>query len=642
MSRKKTKSKAMFAKKSKSSRNKTSLFNRWRRAPKFLRAASFIAVFAAAGATYLFFAHAAAPDPTWNFSQPDPNYSSDTILLKFKDNVPQAVQDKLLARFSAKSKKNIPQLGVKAITVPPEALDAVEQALSHNPAVQFAEKDFIAVAKDTTPNDPCYPIFAEPTYCRNGSIGFPKMQLPKAWDTTTGSAGVAIAIVDSGVAAHPDLVANLGPGYNVLDGSTNANDTLGHGTEVAGAAAEVGNNAVGSVGYCFTCKIMPIKATNSGTFYMSDGAAGMMWAVDHGAKVLNLSFGGTSSSSTMTSAVNYARQHGVVVVASAGNSANSTPSYPAATPGVIGVAASYYDDGDTLAGYSNYGSWVKISATYQPLVSSLTDPSTGAQWGYVPFGGTSATAPEVSGIVGLLRSAKPTATIDQIEQALLNNTDACCGGKIGGGRVNAYKAMLALTGGTTTPPTDTMAPSVNITAPASGAAVSGQISIIVNASDNVSVSKVELLRNGALVGSTSSSPYSFYWDTSTLANGSYIFSAKAYDTAGNVGISSSITVTVNNSAVSVDHTAPTVSISAPANGTTIGNSVTISASANDNVAVTSMEVYVDGVLRGSSTSGSITINKLNTRKLAKGAHTITVKAYDAAANVGQSAVSVNK
>ena len=209
------------------------------------------------------------------------------------------------------------------------------------------------------------------------------------------------------------------------------------------------------------------------------------------------------------------------------------------------------------------------------------------------------------------------------------------------GRINGYKALQALKGGAVTTPPDTTAPAININTPVSGATVSGAISVNVSASDNVGVSRVELYRNGALVGTTSTSPYSFYWDTTTSANGSYTLSAKAYDAAGNVAASSGVVVNVNNTAVISDVVAPTVVVSSPASGATLGSSVTVTASASDNVGVTSMEVYLDGVLRASGTSSTIS-TKLSTRKLASGAHTIVVKAYDAAGNVASSSVQVTK
>jgi hypothetical protein len=161
----------------------------------------------------------------------------------------------------------------------------------------------------------------------------------------------------------------------------------------------------------------------------------------------------------------------------------------------------------------------------------------------------------------------------------------------------------------------------------------------VSASDNVGVSKVELYVDGSLYASTTTSPYDFFLNTSAMTNGSHTLLAKAYDAAGNIGASSTVTITVSNLA---DTVAPAVTISSPANGSTVTKKALISAAGTDNVSVTSMEIYIDGVLKASSTSGSITYTWSINRNVKAGSHTITVKAYDAAGNVGQSSVSVSK
>jgi hypothetical protein len=163
------------------------------------------------------------------------------------------------------------------------------------------------------------------------------------------------------------------------------------------------------------------------------------------------------------------------------------------------------------------------------------------------------------------------------------------------------------------------------------------VSVNVSASDNVGVTKVELRADGSLLATATISPYSFFWDSTTAANGSHSLTATTYDAAGNTS-SASVTVSVSNQS---DTIAPTVTISSPANGSTIGSKVTINASATDNVGVVSMEVYVDGVLKGSSTSGSVSVS-WSSRKATSGSHTILVKAYDAAGNIGQSSVTVTK
>jgi Subtilase family len=137
--------------------------------------------------------------------------------------------------------------------------------------------------------------------------------------------------------------------WNVLKNSSDVTSSSGvHGTYVAGAVALALGNDVGNAGYCPGCRIMPVQVGTDSGPYLSDLASGLTWAADHGARVANMSWAGPSSSSTLTNAVSYARSKGMVVTAAAGNSNCDCPTYPAATPGVIGVAGtSNTDTGST-------------------------------------------------------------------------------------------------------------------------------------------------------------------------------------------------------------------------------------------------------------------------------------------------------
>lgn len=186
-------------------------------------------------------------------------------------------------------------------------------------------------------------------------------------------------------------------------------------------------------------------------------------------------------------------------------------------------------------------------------------------------------------------------------------------------------------------PSDTTAPTVAVSAPANGATVSGTVTVSATASDNVGVTKVEFLVNGTVASTVTTAPYNYSWNTTTSANSTYTLTAKAYDAAGNIGQSTSVSVTVNNQ--TGDTTAPTVSITAPANNATVKGSITISASASDNVKVTKVEFYLDNVLKRTDTSSPFTYS-LNTTSVSDGIHTLTAKAYDAAGNIGESTVTV--
>ena len=181
---------------------------------------------------------------------------------------------------------------------------------------------------------------------------------------------------------------------------------------------------------------------------------------------------------------------------------------------------------------------------------------------------------------------------------------------------------------------DTTAPAVSMTAPANNATVSGTTVLTATASDNVGVSKVEFYRSGVLLTATNVAPYKYSWNTASVANGSYTLVAKAYDNSANVTQSANVAVTVNNAVA--DTTAPTVSVTAPANNATVSGTVTISASASDSVGVSKVEFYVNGALKATDTASPFSYS-WNTTTAANGSYSITTKAYDAAGNVGQSA-----
>jgi len=180
---------------------------------------------------------------------------------------------------------------------------------------------------------------------------------------------------------------------------------------------------------------------------------------------------------------------------------------------------------------------------------------------------------------------------------------------------------------------DTIAPTVGVTTPASGTTVSGTVNVTANATDNVGVTRVEFYVNGALQTTTTSAPYSFNWNTTALAKGSYTLSAKAYDPAGNVAQSTNVAVAVSN-----DATAPTITFLAPTLAYVYGTSTTVSASATDNLGVARMELYIDGLLNSSTNSNSFSVPVAFT----KGVHTITVKAYDSSNNVASATKSINR
>jgi len=274
-----------------------------------------------------------------------------------------------------------------------------------------------------------------------------KMNVPAASAKSTGS-GVTVAVIDTGVdASHPDLAGQVLPGIDIVAGGTTgvATDPNGHGTHVAGTIAALTGNGVGVASVAPGVKILPVRVLNAnGSGYMSDAATGIVWAADHGANVINMSLGSSAQVSAVTNAIAYARSKGVTVVAAAGNSrtSGSPTSYPAADAGVIAVAAT--DSADTVAYYSNQGSYVDVAAPG----SSITNTYPVAMGSYVVMSGTSMASPHVAAEAALLKAYNKSLTPDQIEKAIESTTvDLGTAGKdtdYGYGRIDAAAALAAV------------------------------------------------------------------------------------------------------------------------------------------------------------------------------------------------------
>ncbi len=176
------------------------------------------------------------------------------ILVQPKEGVSELALQTLLAQLGAKQEDVIGQINVRILSVPEPARDRVLEALSHNPNIEFAEPDAL-LEPTLIPNDTYY----------SSAWHLPKVKAPQAWDITTGSSAVTIAILDSGVAAsHPDFAGKLVAGWNFYDNNSNTADVDGHGTMVAGVAAALSNNGIGVTSLAWGCKIMPLRIAEDG------------------------------------------------------------------------------------------------------------------------------------------------------------------------------------------------------------------------------------------------------------------------------------------------------------------------------------------------------------------------------------------
>jgi subtilisin family serine protease len=364
------------------------------------------------------------------------------LVVLFDRGTPESVQDQAV-EGSGTVLARVPALDARVVEVSGPRTRTIHQELLADDAVRAVEVDAVRSVDAVSLNDPFAP--QQPSLDR--------VDLPEAWEYTTGSSSIVIAVVDTGVdGVGPDLTRSrfVSP-INILTGTDHVGDLQGHGTAVASIAAMVGNNGQHGAGGCWSCSIMPVKALSSNGFGLaSDVAIGIVWAVDHGADVVNLSLGGAGSG-IEKGAIDYAESHGVVVVAAAGNDNSTTPNFPAAHATVLGVAASG-SGSDARAPYSNFGSWVKLAA---PGTNAALDAN---GTGMIEVDGTSTAAPVVSGIAGLLLSENPGLTPAQVRSALMSSAADVAYVSSSGGRVDADGALQAIGAGTTSPPGPTTGP----------------------------------------------------------------------------------------------------------------------------------------------------------------------------------------
>lgn len=356
------------------------------------------------------------------------NFSSEQILVKFKPDMALSEAAEIHRQLGGQPKETITDIGVQVVQVPKGRMKEKVKAYSSNPRVAYAEPDFAAEVVDSP--DDSYFVY---------QWGLTKIGAQQAWDVTTSSSTVNIAILDTGVDLdHPDLADKIISNINFSSSGT-GDDVHGHGTHVAGIAAAMTDNGVGVAGLGYTATIMNVKVlddTGSGSY--SDVVSGIIWATDNGAEVINMSLGGSSYSSTLEDAVNYAWSKGVVVVAAAGNSGTTTPFYPAYYPNCIAVAAT--DGNDVKASWSNYGDWVDVAAPGVGIYATLKD----SDYGYKS--GTSMASPHAAGLAALVY----TTITDANDNSYLNDEvrsqiEATCDDigveGIGAGRINATQAV---------------------------------------------------------------------------------------------------------------------------------------------------------------------------------------------------------
>jgi len=388
-------------------------------------------------------------------------------LVRFRASSAPEARVAALARVGAVIDEDLPALDAVRVTLPLTAGDESGLAvlrLARDPAVASAQLD-AAAAVDFTPNDDLY--LTDPTFGL-GQWGLRATQVDRSWDVARGSAAVTVAVIDTGIdAAHPDLAGVALPGAAFVSApdplcdpasAGSPVDDNGHGTHVAGIIAAKAGNGIGVAGAAFGVRVLPVKALDcTGSGLLSDVAQGIVWATDHGARIINISLGSSADVFVLHDAVRYAVAHGVLVVGAAGNCGTpsvrcpvlNAPQYPGAYPETLAVAAT--DPADEHPSFSNVSPYVGISAPGLTIWSTIpTYPTTlsrtlPANPGYAAFSGTSQAAPLVAAIAALVLGHEPGLTVAAVTDRLKRSADDLGvpgpDPVFGAGRVNALRAV---------------------------------------------------------------------------------------------------------------------------------------------------------------------------------------------------------
>ncbi|MDY6853474.1 MAG: S8 family serine peptidase [Thermodesulfobacteriota bacterium] len=354
--------------------------------------------------------------------------------------------------------------------------------LKKSPIVEYVEPNYIFKVC-TTPNDPYFNNqWALHNTGQTGGVNDADIDAIEAWDIEQGDPGVIIAIIDTGVEYdHEDLAGNIwqnpgeipddeidndGNGYiddiigwdfvdttdtecafgeDCQDWDNDPMDKQGHGTHVAGITAAASDNSIGIAGIAWNCTIMPVRAgyetpSGNGSLENDDSAAAIVYAVENGASVINLSWGGYQKSNLVEDAITFATESGVLICAAAGNEETSDPLYPAALDNHAIIAVGATDDSDLFAvAFSNFGDWVDVSAPGDAIYSTYLNDS------YIELSGTSMATPVTAGVAALLSSYFPSLSSFELKARIMRSVDvlgSLNGKNITSGRINLYSALI--------------------------------------------------------------------------------------------------------------------------------------------------------------------------------------------------------
>ena len=384
------------------------------------------------------------------------DFVAGEVIVQFKPSTAATARQAAIAGEDGRLAENLRVPGAALVELQPgRSVAAAVRDFAARPGVVAAQPNFVYHAQ-VLPNDP-----------RFGELwGLPTIHAPEAWDLTTGSRTVRVAVVDTGVEYdNADLAANITKlGLDFYSGDSDPRDENGHGTHVAGTIGALGNG-FGVVGVNWQVDLMPIRvlgATGSGT--TATIANGFVHAAQNGARIVNASLGGSSYDPVLEAAV--ANAPGTLFVVAAGNGGSDRVGddndafaravYPCnlPAPNIVCVAAT--DATDTLATFSNYGTTsVDVAAPGVGITSTYVGGI------YASLSGTSMATPHVAGVAALMLARNPAATVAQLRASLLGSDDvlpSLQGKLVTGGRVNAYRAAVAIAPPPAAPPAPPPAP----------------------------------------------------------------------------------------------------------------------------------------------------------------------------------------
>lgn len=383
-------------------------------------------------------------------------YDPGSVLVRWQAGAGEAQIRAATAKLGLRTRRAFAGLGAASLALPAGAgVEATLAALRRSGVVASAEPNWIMrLPAPKAKAARVQGLALDPLMGAQRSWGQAKIGVDQVWPRFRGSSKVVVAVVDTGVDLdHPDLRPVLVPGYSTF-AEAGPRDYEGHGTHVAGIVAGQGLGDPGVRGVAPGVRVMPVKVMGpkGREGRVENVVDGLIWAVDHGAKVVNMSLGDEGTSALLRDAVRYAQARDVLVVAASGNfeegrhATTNTMNYPAAYPGVMAVGAT--DDQDALADFSFWGQWLSVTAPGVDIHSSvpgdggLDDAEHGA---YMAEQGTSMAAPFVAGLAALVRSQHPELTAAQVKQRIEASAkdlgDPGWDPKFGHGRIDARKAL---------------------------------------------------------------------------------------------------------------------------------------------------------------------------------------------------------